>query len=277
MSLLSSACVGSAGEDTNDTASTAVSVAPVDAQDVAGPDRWVPRASDSWQWQLEGDLNTTYDVDVYDIDLFDAPAETIRAIQSNGAHVICYFSAGSWEEWRDDAGDIDASAIGRTLDGWEDERWLDITHPSVSAVMAARLDLAVEKGCDGVEPDNVSGHGNDTGFDLGRTDQITYNRWLAEQAHRRELSIGLKNSLDLVADLVDDFDFSINEECWEYDECAQLVPFVAAGKAVFNAEYAERFVDHPDSVCDRAIDKGFRTLILPLDLDDTFRISCDGR
>lgn len=33
----------------------------------------------------------------------------------------------------------------------------------VRAVMAARLDLAVQKGCDGVEPDNVQASANPCG------------------------------------------------------------------------------------------------------------------
>ena len=42
---------------------------------------------------------------------------------------------------------------------------------------------------------------------------------LADLAHERGLSIGLKNDLDQVADLVDHFDFAINEECCQYEEC----------------------------------------------------------
>jgi len=60
---------------------------------------------------------------------------------------------------------------------------------------------------------------------------------LAEQAHRRGLSIGLKNDLDQVADLVHDFDWALNEQCWQYNECDMLLPFVENGKAVFGVEY----------------------------------------
>ena len=70
------------------------------------------------------------------------------------------------------------------------------------AIMQARLDLAVQKRCDGVEPDNVDGYANDTGFDLSSLDQLTYNQWLASEAHTRNLSIGLKNDLDQVPALV---------------------------------------------------------------------------
>ena len=38
--------------------------------------RWHPEADDTWQWQLQGTIDTSYDVDVYDVDLFD----TSRAV-----------------------------------------------------------------------------------------------------------------------------------------------------------------------------------------------------
>ena len=34
-----------------------------------------------------------------------------------------------------------------------------------------------------------------------------------------------------------DFDWALNEECVQYQECDQLTPFIEAGKAVFGVEY----------------------------------------
>ena len=85
----------------------------------------------------------------------------------------------------------------------------------------------------------------------------------------------MKNDLDQIVDLVDLFDFAVNEQCHEFDECELNQPFLDAGKPVFNAEYADRFADDPAAVCARARSLGLRTLILPLDLDGSFRISCD--
>ena len=58
--------------------------------------------------------------------------------------------------------------------------------------MSGRMDLAKTKGCDGLEPDNVDAYENDSSFTLTANDQITYNTWLAQQAHARDLSVGLK-------------------------------------------------------------------------------------
>ena len=112
-------------------------------------------AASTWQWQLQGELDTSADVDVYDIDVFDSEPSTIAGLQADGRTVICYFSAGSYESWRPDADEFDPTALGDTLDGFEDERWLDVREVSVRAVAEGRLDLAVDKGCDGIEPDNV--------------------------------------------------------------------------------------------------------------------------
>lgn len=242
---------------------------------VAGGTDWYrPVPGTSWQWQLSGAINTGYDVTVYDIDLFDTDAALIAELQAAGRKVICYFSAGSYEEWRDDAARFPAEAVGETLDGWPDERWLDIRDAMVRQLMRQRLDLAQAKGCDGVEPDNITGYNNDTGFDLTAADQLNFNRFLAAEAHARGLAIGLKNDLEQIPALVGDFDFAVNEECFAYDECEAMLPFIEQGKAVFSAEYEDEFRRNPEPICTRARELGFSTLILPLDLDDSFRIAC---
>ncbi len=199
---------------------------------------WQPSPGTSWQWQLTGEIDTTLDVEMFDLDLFDVSVDKIKVLHSKDRVVICYFSAGSWENWRPDKESFPAEILGNNLEGWLGERWLDIRAlDDLGPIMAARLDLAVQKGCDGVEPDNVDGYTNESGFPLTYTDQITYNSWLADQAHRRGLSVGLKNDLDQVGDLLSQFDWALNEECNTYNECDLLQPFVQSGKAVFGVEY----------------------------------------
>lgn len=198
--------------------------------------RWQPQPGLTWQWQLQGRLDTSLAVDVYDIDLFDTPASTIAGLQARGIKVICYFSAGSFESWREDADAFPTSVKGKKMDGW-DELWLDVRNPALKPIMRARLELAAEKGCDAVEPDNVDAYANASGFPLRSSDQLAYNRFLADEAHRLGLAIGLKNDLDQVVALEPYFDFAVNEQCFEYRECDKLGPFIRANKAVFGAEY----------------------------------------
>lgn len=247
----------------------------IDAGHDAGGDPgtgvWRPAPGTSWQWQLTGVIDTTYDVAMYDIDLFDTPQETIAALQAEGRVVICYFSAGSREDWRPDADEFPPDAIGDPMDGWPGECWLDVRDPGVRDIMSARMDLAVAKGCDGVEPDNVDGYSNQTGFPLTYADQLDHNRFLASAAHARGLSVGLKNDLEQVDDLLDDFDWALNEECFAWDECDMLTPFIQAGKAVFHVEYGNAGL--ADTICPQALALDFDTLIKHMDLD-AWRVSC---
>jgi hypothetical protein len=231
----------------------------------------------TWQWQLQGEINTSYEADVYDIDLFDAASSTIAELQADNRILICYFSAGSYEEWRDDASEFAEADLGEPLDGWEGERWVDVRTESVRSLMERRLDLAVERGCDGVEPDNVTAHNNETGFEISGADQLSFNSFLATSSHERGLLVGLKNDLEQIPDLASQFDFAVNEECLEYDECEAYGPFVDADKPVFSAEYSDAAVEDLGATCAIASEAGLTTLILPLDLDDSFRISCQDQ
>jgi hypothetical protein len=242
-----------------------------DAEPAPGDDVWHPAPGTSWQWQLSGTLDTTLDVAMYDVDLFDAPDAAISALNGRGVIVICYFSAGSHEDWRSDAGDFPTAALGEPLDGWPGERWLDVRDGGVRDVMRARLDRAVARGCDGVEPDNVDGYANSSGFPLTADDQLDYDRFLATEAHLRGLSVGLKNDLDQVGDLLASFDWALNEECAAFDECDRLAPFVAAGKAVFHTEYGDEAL--AATVCPGANDRDLDTLIKHLELD-AWRVAC---
>lgn len=240
--------------------------------------RWTPAVADTWQWQLSGTVNTGYDVKVYDIDLFDTPQSTINQLKAQGKRVVCYFSAGSSENWRPDFSKFGPGDMGSPLDGWAGERWLDTRSANVRAIMKSRLELAASKNCDGVEPDNVDAYTNGPGLPLNAGTQLEYNRYLAAEAHALGLAIGLKNDVDQLAALAPDFDFAVNEQCHEYDECGGYAAFTSAGKPVFNAEYQSRWRSNAaerERLCQTARAAGLRTLVLPLELDDRFRFSCD--
>lgn len=200
----------------------------------------------TWQWQLTGQHDLTWDVDVYDLDLFRIDEQDVATVHGDGRLLLCYFSAGSYEPWRPDADAFPEEVIGKGLDGWPDERWVDHTDPRVRAIMTDRMDLAVQLGCDGIEPDNVTAYQENNGFGLSATEQLDYNRFLADEAHARGLGIALKNDVEQVKTLVDWFDYAVNEECYAYDECQRNRPFVDADKAVLNAEYVDRWKDAED-------------------------------
>jgi hypothetical protein len=198
---------------------------------------WQPAPGVTWHWQLSKTLVLWRDVDMYDIDLFENDETVVNLLHNDGQVAIAYISAGSWEEYRPDADQFPPEVIG-LKNGWPGERWLDIRRIDlIGPIMEARLDLAVARGFDGVELDNVDGYTNNTGFPLTAQDQLDYNIWLAQAAHARGLSVGLKNDVEQAVALEPYFDWAINEQCFQYHECENLLVFIENNKAVFNVEY----------------------------------------
>ncbi len=252
--------------------------APETAQPLATPaeDWWKPAVNTLWQWQLTQPIDMSVDAEMYDIDLFDTDASVVAALHARGRKVICYISAGSWEDWRPDKDRFPASVIGKDYEGWDGEKWLDIRQIDLLApVMRARLDECRAKGFDGVEPDNIDAFTNDTGFPLTAADQLAYNRWLANEAHARGLSIGLKNDPEQVADLLPYFDWALTEDCFAEEWCADMLPFIAAGKPVFAAEYTDTGIT-TGQFCDRAQAMNFNAILKNRDLD-AWQESCRAR
>jgi hypothetical protein len=228
---------------------------------------WIPVPGTSWQWQLsELPVDLSVEAAAYDLDLFETDAETVTALHDRGRKAICYLSAGSWEDWRPDAADFSEEVIGEGYAGWPGERWIDIRRIDLlGPIMAARLRQCRDKGFEAVEPDNIDGYSNDTGFPITYDDQLRYNRWLASEAHALGLSIGLKNDPEQVADLVSEFDWALTEDCYDQGSCDALSPFLEAGKAVFVAEYNDTGVDF-DRACAELARDGYSLILKDRDL-----------
>jgi hypothetical protein len=231
---------------------------------------WVPAPGTTWQWQLSGRLDRSVKAEMYDIDLFDTSAATVKSLHRRGRHVVCYLDAGTYEPGRPDAASFPAAVLGADVEGWPGERWLDIRRLDVlGPILKRRLDLCRRKGFDGVEPDNVDAYANDSGFSLSAADQLRFNRFVAAAAHARGLSVGLKNDLDQARALQPHFDWALSEQCFQYDECDALKPFARAGKAVFIAEYHLA----PRTFCARARAAGYVVIRKRLELD-AWRQTC---
>ncbi len=235
---------------------------------------WQPRPETSWQWQLAGDeIDTSFDVDVYDLDTFDTSAEIVASLHREGRWVVCYISAGSWEDWRPDASEFPEKILGRDYEGWEGEKWLDIRRIDLlGPILQARMDLCKAKGFDGIEPDNIDGYLNATGFTITAEDQMAFNRWLAREAHARGLAIALKNDADQAEALAADFDLALAEDCFDQDWCELLRPFLQSGKPVLDAEYTDTGITL-DEFCPRARALGIQAILKHRNLD-AWRQAC---
>jgi len=223
---------------------------------------WAPDLVTSWQWQLQDAINTSVDVQMYDVDGFEVSRATVHELHDAGRAVVCYISAGSYENFRPDARDFPDSVKGAS-NGWPGERWLDIRKLRIlRPIMRARMDMCEAKGFDAIEFDLVDGYQNHTGFPLTGADQLRYDIFLANEAHKRGMSAVLKNDLGQVRDLLPYFDVALDEQCFQYHECDRLRPFVAAGKAVFTVEYKLELSDF----CTQAADLGFNSMKKKLSL-----------
>ena len=237
-----------------------------------GSTGWRPAIGDTWQWQLSGTLDTSLSVAVYDIDMFTNDATTIAGLHARGVRVICYVDVGTLEPGRPDDAQFPASVLGNSVQGWPGEYWLDVTSPNVKTLMQSRFELAAQKGCDGVEPDNVDGYSNDPGFPTTAAQQVAYDQWVASAVHALGMAVALKNDRDQIGDLLAAFDFALDEQCVVYSECDLLAPFIQAGKAVFEVEYGDSTT--ASSVCPQAKADHFDTIIKDMSLD-AWRISCE--
>ncbi|RKF61923.1 putative endo alpha-1,4 polygalactosaminidase [Erysiphe neolycopersici] len=233
---------------------------------------WRPTVGTGWQIVLNSTLtNQNFDAPVYDIDLFLNNAGIIAGLHVTNRKVICYFSAGSFEPFRPDSSRFHARDKGFQLDGWPDEFWLDTNSRNVREIMKNRLKRAARIGCDGVDPDNIDAFDNSNGLGLETTHAINYLHFLAREAHRLNLSIGLKNAGAIVTDVLDIMEWELNEQCLQFGECEKFRPFVDVGKPVFHIEYTENIQNislTSSDYCGDVRARGFSTVLKHMQLDD---------
>ena len=201
--------------------------------------RWQPTPTTApWQWQLQGKIDTGVAAPVYDIDGFETPATVVQRLHRTGRHVVCYLDVGSWESYRPDAGSFPRSVIGRRYEGFPDERWLDIRRfHRFAKPLQRRFDICARKGFDAVEPDNVAGWENKTGFPIGAAAQLRFNRWVARQVHARGMAIALKNDPRQVKPAARRLRLRDRRAVLPVRRMRPLRALRESGKAVFEAEY----------------------------------------
>jgi hypothetical protein len=198
---------------------------------------WHPPGAPSFYWQLQGRINTTVPASVYDVDGFETSAAEVAALHAQGKHVVCYIDVGTAEDFRPDYQQFPKSVLGHS-NGWPGEKWLDIRQLSVlETIITARFQMCREKGFDAIEPDNIEAFSNKSGFPVTAAQQLTYNEWIAEEAHTLGLAVLQKNDGEQTSQQQRYFDGALTEQCNQYSECADFEPYLHAGKPVINVEY----------------------------------------
>lgn len=231
------------------------------------PTWWHPVQGQTWQVQLSGAPDLTVPADVVVLDLDEVSTEQVQDLREAGRTPVCYFSAGSFEPWRSDAGHIPPETVGKVVQGWPDERWLDVrAREELLPVMTERIRECRRKGFLGVDADNVGVVGNDTGFEVSTADEVAYIRALADAAHAEAMAFGLKNATEALPRVMEHVDFAVNEECHAYDECGAYSDLLRSGRPVVNLEYS----GDPATICaDRP--EGMVTLLKDPDLGPVWR------
>jgi hypothetical protein len=225
--------------------------------------RWIPQPGTSYQIQYDGRLDLRVPADIYDLDGFQTRSSVVARLHRMGRRVNCYIDVGTWENWRPDAGQFPKSVLGKRDGPWPGERWLDIRQRSIlEPIMGERFDICRRKGFDGVDPDNIDGYQNDTGFPLTAAEQLTYDEWVARAVHARGLTVDQKNDNNQVKELSKFFDFAVLEQCYIQGWCDQFGVYTRTNRLVVDVEYGLRRAEFLDKTCraaersdDTAIDK----------------------
>ncbi|MVN85434.1 hypothetical protein GO986_01470 [Deinococcus sp. HMF7620] len=252
-----------------------------------------PPVQATWSYNIGGsealNAGVTPTGRVISLDLYAVTTATMTRLRRAGKYLICYYSAGTAETFRTDAAsqrlltpDLLLGEVQRGPDDtWPGERWLDLRGFTTTAsgraaiirsVMEARLDLARQKGCHAVEPDNVDAWANvvnqrarpgTPAHAVSAADQLAYARWTAAASHARGLAVLLKNNLGQVAALHALYDGAINEDCFDFaGDCEALAPFRDTQKAVYVVAY------HPADFATAARQRLAATLYLNVILTD---------
>ena len=205
----------------------------------------------SWQWQIDGNAINETVLDAVHQSEEDVRHRHVHHRQRRPSSASTPRASTSCATSRRAAGRTTDPTPAATRRACSATRWPAIrtNDSSTSArssvlqpIIAARFDTAKAKGCDGIEPDlDDTYNGYNTGFPLTMQDQLTFNKAIADLAHARGMSIGLKNGASggvFEQAMVQFTDWALNEECNQFGECGGYNVYIAANKAVFQVEYS---------------------------------------
>jgi hypothetical protein len=249
------------------------------------PAWWQPGRVTSWQYDLGWPVAVPTNlgaVQVYDIDYDGSEqgteaqvAAVVARIHASEAHAICYVEIGGWENYRPDANRYPHTILGHPISGYPDERYVDIRRWAViGPILNARFRQCKSEGFDGVETDIDDSYTDATGFPLTLHDEVTFDSEVARAIHALGLAWFLKNGINddaFISDMEPLADGTVNEQCWQYNECPQVEPFAKAGKPILNVEYANL----PSvSTCRQALAFPMATMHTDVNLDGKIAWAC---
>ena len=232
---------------------------------------WKPAAGVSFDWDLDDITSSdTFSSAVVDVDAFTTSAETVATLHAAGKKVIAYISVGTLEDDRPDKSMLPKEVIGKIYDEWPHEKWLDIRQiDKLKPWLEGRIAMIKNKHFDGVEPDNMDGYDNETGFAIKIADTKKYADYLITLAHANGLSIGQKNVEDLTAEYAAKFDWALTEDAFQQGWAESMVEYITLKKPVFAVEYTDVTSQNKfeNIYCPKAHTMGFTAILKRRDLN----------
>ncbi len=233
----------------------------------AGDRNWEPRAGLRWQIQLTGDFRTNATANVYDLDAYRTAEQTVTELHALGRQTMCHLDVGVSDLTVPDAGRLRGPVLGTTAG--PGLRWLDIRRwADIGPVLADRVALCHGKGFDAVDADYGYGYAAETGFPLTASDQVAYDRKVADLVHSLGMAVTVRTPPALAAQIEPLVDFTVVNDCFRSASCHDYFVYIDANKAVFDVE-----TDPGPSFCSLARAYGF-TAIRKNDSLDAYVQSC---
>jgi endo-alpha-1,4-polygalactosaminidase (GH114 family) len=232
---------------------------------------WKPVVQTSFDWDLDNiDSKTAFAGSIVDVDAFTTTAETVTALHNEGKKVIAYLSVGTLEDDRPDASLLPVEVIGKKYDEWPHEKWLDIRQlDKLKPWLNSRFNMIIKKGFDAIEPDNMDGYTNTTGFALSIDDAKKYADYLITLAHSNGLGIGQKNVPDLTPDYAAKFDWALTEDAFNQGWQNDVKTYITLKKPVFAVEYTDVTpqTTFEQTICPEASTLGYTAILKHRGLD----------
>lgn len=232
---------------------------------------WQPAAGISFDWDLDDiSTSTAFAGTVVDVDAFTTTTETVAALHAQGKKVIAYLSVGTFEDDRPDGNLLPAEVLGKKYPEWPHEKWLDIRQiDKLKPWLNSRINMILKKGFDAVEPDNMDGYTNTTGFPLTIDDAKKYADYLISLAHSNGLGIGQKNVPELTAGYAAKFDWALTEDAFYQGWQNDVKAYITLGKPVFAVEYTDMMPQSKfeSTICPKAAALGYTAILKKRDLD----------
>jgi len=208
---------------------------------------WKPQQGQSYNIMLseEHPNFSNEKADIVEVDL--THVESVKQFHKLGKKVICYFSGGTAEDFRDDYREYfkHEGLVRDVYDEWSQERFVDYRKDSLKPILTARIKRAKEIGCDGIDVDNIDLYQikkvKNWNNPITKNDAIRFSNWFTSTIHNYGMSVGLKNCYDMVNDVKNIFDFGISEDCANKGECQYYTNFLKSQKPVFAINYSTNY------------------------------------